>query len=720
MGTKSEWLAHIAEDGRKQTVLDHLDNVAALCAEFASAFGAEEAGRLVGEAHDIGKYSKAFQKRLSGGARVDHATAGAYECQKLKNIPAAFCISGHHGGLPDKGGKADQDKPTLVARLRKAQEGRLEDYSAWRQEVILPESVLPQWIGRDLPAMDFFIRMLYSCLVDADYLDTEEFMTGEKVRRNIGGSIEELNRRLDTYIAEWFPPKGELNICRCQILQQCMKNGISEQPGLFTLTVPTGGGKTVSSMAFALRHARQYGLKRIIYVIPYTSIIEQTADTFRKIFGKQHILEHHSGVLFDTAAEGEIGRENLRLMRATENWDMPVIVTTAVQFFESIYANQSSKCRKIHNLAESVIVFDEAQMMPLPYLRPCISAISQLIAHYHVSAVLCTATQPALEPIFAKYLPDYSARELCAQTLYQNPIFQRTVFHQEAVVPWDEIAKRMNEQEQVLCIVNSKKNAQMVYEQLAGEGCYHLSTLMYPAHRRRILSEIHGRLRSDHPKPCRVVATSLIEAGVDVDFPQVYREMAGLDSILQAAGRCNRERKRELGDSIVTIFQPENRAPVLFSAAIGASKEVMNLFDDIACQEAITAYFREWRSLMGNAAQDRKDIMKLIQSGTFAFQTIADEFHLIENDTYTIYIPLEKGAELVEQLRMGEYTQELFRALGQYSVSVFSQHLEALERAGDIESVEGLRKTYILTNTMDYSEETGLTLEPEYGKAFFI
>ena len=397
------YLAHISQDGRRQTVLEHLDGTAELCAGFAAAFRAEDQGRLTGLAHDLGKYSAAFQRRLNGGAKVDHATAGAAECGKLNQLSAAFAVAGHHGGLPDGGGQGDHyEDNTLCGRMKKAALGKLEPYEAWRQEIQLPvihRKEFPNFLEEI-----FFTRMLYSCLVDADFLDTETFMAGKVQERGGGDPIEVLGDKLQAHVSGWFPPKTELNRERCAMLERCMEQGERQPPGLYTLTIPTGGGKTTASLAFALCHARTHGLRRLIYVIPYTSIIEQNAQVFRDILGEKNVLEHHSGVLYDI--DDEARPENARLARATENWDMPVVVTTAVQFFESLFANRSSQCRKLHNLAQSVIIFDEAQMLPVPYLRPCVYAISQLVKDYGASAVLCTATQPALDGIFREFLPD--------------------------------------------------------------------------------------------------------------------------------------------------------------------------------------------------------------------------------------------------------------------------------------------------------------------------
>lgn len=327
-----EYLSHVAEDGRQQTVLEHLKGTAKLCANFAAVFQAEEMGKLVGMAHDIGKYSAEFQNRLlHQEKRVDHATAGALECMRVRNPLAAFVVVGHHGGIPDKGSEEDFGK-TYTGRLNHPE--KLPAYAAWKREVTLPKAACPAYYMKDVLTSVFFMRMLYSCLVDADYLDTAGFMLGEPYLDAHYADMETLYHRLEAYIAGWFPPQNPLNEKRCGILSACMEKGQTCTENLLTLTVPTGGGKTVASLAFALCRALRPDSpkRRIIYVIPYTSIIEQTADTFRKIFGDENVLEHHSGVVYTDSEDEELNQANIRKMRATENWDAPVIVTTAVQF----------------------------------------------------------------------------------------------------------------------------------------------------------------------------------------------------------------------------------------------------------------------------------------------------------------------------------------------------------------------------------------------------
>ena len=711
-------LAHISDDGlREQTVAEHLLGTAELAAGFGAAFGAEEEARMAGLLHDIGKCSDAFQARLRGGPRCDHSTPGPQEARRLGSVTIAFAVAGHHGGLPDGGARgAPADSSTMMGRLGR----KVEAYSRVSKQITLPGKL------SSVQSMDalgetatfrtaFYTRMLFSCLVDADWLDTEAFMEGE-VERGMNRPIPELLDHFDAFLRqkEWDRPVRELDILRRDILWQCRSLGTLE-PGLFTLTVPTGGGKTGASMAFALEHAKAHGLKRIVYVIPYTSIIEQNAAVFRDMLGEDCVLEHHSGADPDVPEDADPALA--RRKRAAENWDATVVVTTAVQFFESLFAAKPSKCRKLHNLAGSVIIFDEAQMLPVPYLKPCVAAMAELAARYGCSVILCTATQPSLGPLLYQYAPGLPLRELCPNWNELLPKFRRVTFHQEGGLSDAALAGRLNGEKQVLCIVNSRKQAQAVYALMEQEGCYHLSTLMTPVHRREKLDEIRMRLLAE--LPCRVISTSLIEAGVDVDFPTVYRAEAGLDSILQAAGRCNREGKRPLADSTVHIFTPEGGSPPLFQLNIKAANTALRQAapDDPA---AIRQYFDALYEWMGQGL-DQKNIMNQWERGCEGvqcpFQRIAEQFHLIEQPTITVYIPTEKSIPLLEKLQQGLYSRHLFRQLGQYSVSVYPGHVKALDRGGHLERVD--ESTMILRSIDLYSEEIGLTLEPEEGQAIF-
>ena len=719
-----QYYAHVREssDGNKefQTVAQHLIGTAKLCRKFAAAFGAEVDGHLAGLTHDIGKCTEEFQNRLlNDGPVVDHATAGAMACAMQGNRYVAACVAGHHGGLQDFGNMrtARRDDGTFYGRLLKGrEEGCLEHCG--ESGVALPMAAISAAQGLNTLQASFWTRMLYSCLVDADFLDTERFMNGERDR---GGcdDMAALLARLRAYIEPWQTPTTELNRLRCEILNTCMEAG-RKPKGVYTLTVPTGGGKTVASLAFALRHAVEHGMQRVIYVIPYTSIIDQNAQVFRDILGSGNVLEHHFGVQFDLS-DGAAA-EDVRKALATENWDMPVVVTTAVQFFESLYAARSSRCRKLHNLANSVIIFDEAQMLPLPHLRPCVAAMASLAEQFHSTVVLCTATQPSLDDLLRTYAPSCPVTELCPQTALLYDRFCRVTFRQAGTLTDEALAEQLSEQRQVLCIVNSRKAAQSIYTLLPPEGSYHLSTLMIPAQRQTLLGEIRERLRQG--KLCRVVSTSLIEAGVDVDFPAVYRELAGLDSVMQAAGRCNREGKRSAEDSIVTIFERTELPPLLFRAAIGAAREALGEGRDPAAPETMARYFRSLRSLTGDAL-DKQGVIKAFTQGIegceFPFRTVAEKFRLIDQNTYTIYIPYGEGTALLQRLQDGECSRELYRKLGRYAVSVYDKHFQALYHTGALLTVPALdSNSAILTDMGLYNELMGLSLEADSGKAEFI
>ena len=543
-------------------------------------------------------------------------------------------------------------------------------------------------------------------------------MSDGRAARGTGEPLPRLLEKLEQYIAEkgWLAPKGALNLRRCEILRACMDGGDGGK-GLYTLTVPTGGGKTVASVAFALRHAVRHGMNRVIYVIPYTSIIEQTAEVFREIFGKENVVEHHSNASVEIGEGGSAAQ--YRLAGATENWDAPIIVTTSVQFFESLYANRPSKCRKLHSVANSVIIFDEAQMLPTEHLRPCVAGIAKLLTLFGSTAVLCTATQPVLNDLVQRYAPGIAARELCPNVPALFAQLRRVVFERAGALDADALAQRLSALPQVLCIVNSRKAAQDVFRKLPDGGSYHLSTLMYPAHRRAVLAEIRRRLRDG--LPCRVVSTSLIEAGVDVDFPAVYRETAGLDSVLQAAGRCNREGKRKPEDSVVTIFEGVSVTPQMLRVNIGATGEALRDGADPAAPETVERYFRAYRSL----AEDRLDkagVVSAFEKGVsgcpLPFRTVAERFHLMDDSTKTVYIPLGEGEALVRRLRDGERTRELFRKLGQYGVNVYEAHFRTLSESGALEILED--DSAILTDLGRYVLNMGLTLCDDMGMGFFI
>lgn len=538
-------------------------------------------------------------------------------------------------------------------------------------------------------------------------------MNGDAGRGNYE-PLSALCDKLTAYISKWNNPTREIDILRQKILNSCIEKA-SAPRGIFSLTVPTGGGKTVASMAFALNHAAANSMKRIIYVIPYTSIIEQNAKVFRDILGQENVVEHHSSVSYELSENAD--ELEYRSALATENWDAPVIVTTAVQFFESLYANRSSKCRKLHNIANSVIIFDEAQMIPSNNLRPCVAAIAELVRAYNATAVLCTATQPAIDEMLLEYSKKESVVELCPDVDGMFEKFRRTSFEKEGRLTTDELVSRLESQQQVLCIVNTRKFAQEVYEALPSEGRFHLSTLMCPVHRKQKLDEIRERLKSG--KTCRVVSTSLIEAGVDVDFPRVFREMAGLDSILQAAGRCNREGKRSAESSIVTVFESENKVNKLIAVNRDAAEETVRDWTQPNTTSTIERYFKAYRDFLRN--DDKSGVIAASEKGIsgcgLPFEWIAKEFKLIDQNTFTVYISVGEGKELISRLREGERSRELYRKAGMYSVSIYENHFNALINAGAAEPFGD--DAAILTDLSLYSDEKGLATDVRDGSALF-
>lgn len=709
-----EYLAHIDEKTGKQKLIGHLTNVAELSGKFADAFGCYDWGYCCGMLHDIGKYSVEFQQRLAGSdIRVDHSTAGAKLCYEKGGMYGflSYCIAGHHAGLPDTGEDSDTaSSSTFKWRLKK----QVKDYQAYKKEVNVPPLTAPPFNPGESKNVDFtlstFIRMLYSCLVDADFLDTEQFMNHGNSDRDEGDSIETLLGRLEKHVSSWLTNTDidTVNGRRTEILKNCLDMGSLER-GLFRLTVPTGGGKTVASLAFALRHAVKNKMERIIYVIPYTSIIEQNAKVFSEILGKNNVLENHYNVDYESD-------EELKPMQlATENWDKPVIVTTNVQFFESLFANKSSKCRKLHNIANSVIIFDEAQMLPNDYLKPCISMMEELLKRYRSSIVLCTATQPALMQFFQSNI---EATELCPRLEEQFRFFRRVSFQNLSTISEDELIARLEEESQALCIVNTKKKAQGIYKRLERDGVYHLSTCMYPSHRKRVLEEIRERLKDD--ERCIVISTSLVEAGVDLDFQSVFRQMAGVDSIIQAAGRCNREGKRKTAESKTYIFRFDEREKVPGQKQqIAVTKDLLDDEADISSLESVSKYFRMLYHFRGESL-DKKDIMGEFRKGRYPFAKVSKEFKLIEENTKTIFINKEEASnEILTQLRYEGFTKRLMRQAGQYCINVYENEFQKLYAAGMLQEIsEDMKEDFFLLRTDgQYTEEMGLGMDVEYGQA---
>lgn len=713
-------LAHISEDEtRSQTLTDHLRGTAALAGQFASAFSAGAEGEFVGLLHDLGKDSPGFQHRLHGGPPVDHSTAGAQAALQQNDPCAAFAIAGHHSGIPDGGHRQDApDEPTLSGRIKR------QVPVAGGLPPITARPALPAWVAesKDNLTAAFFTRMLFSCLVDADFLDTETFMNGSPAPRGTGQSIPELRKKMKVKADRYLTGAASSPVCaqRNQVLQACLEQGRTGPRGIYTLTVPTGGGKTFASLAFALEHAAAHGLNRVIYVIPYTSIIDQTAQTFTDLLGEENVLAHFSTADYKMVEKDDLTPSQYRSLLASENWDAPVIVTTAVQFFESLYANRSSRCRKLHNLANSVLIFDEAQTLPCDYLRPCVSAIAQLVQHYGVTAVLCTATQPDLGGLFREFAPEQPLRELSPDPDLLYQVLRRVTLGDLGTVSYEALVGQLKGHEQVLCVVNRRKTAQTLFAALPQDGSYCLTTLLCAADRRRQLAEIRARL--ENGLPCRVVSTSLIEAGVDVDFPSAYREQAGLDSLLQTAGRCNRNGKRLAAESPVWLFRLEDcPAPRMIRANVDALAYVQQHFARLDTPEAILAYFRQLYA--NKASLDRHGILPAFEKGNspgqfFPFARAAEQFRLIESPTRTVYLPIGEGKALCEQLRRQGPNRVLLRQLGLYSVDCYEGQLKALLAAGALEELPG--GELLLANPGFYSAEIGLTVEIETGNGLFF
>ncbi|MCD7982369.1 MAG: CRISPR-associated helicase Cas3' [Clostridiales bacterium] len=719
-----KYIAHFSENKERiQSIKEHADGVALLAEQFADAFGYGEWGFCAGILHDIGKYSTAFQRRIQGeNIRVDHSTAGAQVCWEKGGLylGLSYCIAGHHAGLPDTGEKSDSsESATMYGRQKR----KVEDFRAYMKEMEIPVLTKMPFLSmvkeKNTFVLGLFIRMIFSCLVDADFLDTENFMNGESVR-DPGESMEVLCGKLHSVTENWIHNDNleTINGRRSHILRSCLEKSKNTR-GIFRLTVPTGGGKTIASLAFALEHAREHHMDRIIYVIPYTSIIEQNAGVFRDILGERNVLENHCNVEYDG------GEEFHPMQLAAENWDKPVVVTTNVQFFESFFSNKSSKCRKLHNVANSVVVFDEVQMLPNDYLKPCVEIMEELVRYYRSSVVLCTATQPALKTIFSN---DILATELCPSPEEQFLFFKRVSLKNKGMLTLEELTGMLTAEKQVLCILNTKKMAARVFREVrekikdmpTGKNVYHLSTSLYPKHRKRVLEQVRKHLLEK--EPCIVIATSLIEAGVDLDFQTVYRQLAGVDSMIQAAGRCNREGNRKPDESFTYIFQLEDSGRVPGQEQqIAVAKQVIRDQEDISSLEAIQEYFELLYHYRGDSL-DRKNILGQFHKNRFPFAKVNDEFRMMEEGTRAVFIPREDSAgKLLDELNWSGITKSWIRKAGQYCVNIYERDFNILYRAGVLSVLsDKVKSDIMLLNNMDYYlDDTGLVLETEKGMALF-
>lgn len=709
-------------DESRQILSEHLENVAQLAGDFAESFKAREWGKAAGLLHDRGKASREFQERLRGsGKSVDHSTAGAQFAEsrwKGAGRLIAACVAGHHGGLKDGASGAGS---SLAARLKKAIAKIIDE----DELPAVPE--IGQFPMRPAPGatkktlafrISFFTRMLFSCLTDADFLDTESFMNRERSSARRGyPELSQMQNRFSERIEAIRnkPDPQPIDFQRNLILDTCLSK--ADQPtGMFSLTVPTGGGKTLSSLAFSLKHALIHGLKRVIYVIPFTSIIEQNADVFREFVGRDSVLEHHSA--FDSAKFPRKDPENNEILQrfelASENWDAPLIVTTSVQFFESLFSSRTSQCRKLHSIARSVVILDEAQMLPVDFLQPCLEVLRELSLNYGTSIVLCTATQPALNRTDEFPGGLEGVREIAPDPVRLYNSFRRVNITDAGFLTQEQLVHQVEALSQVLCIVNTRREAREVFEGLRpAEGAYHLSALMCPEHRSIQIAEVKERLRLG--LPCRVVSTMLIEAGVDIDFPIVYREIAGIDSIAQAAGRCNREGRLIFGELILFRFESGMASDHSRIPSEAAAETMRKFPDDPLCLDAVEDFFRNlyWRA---GERLDSEHILDDLQEGLkdcfFPFETVAGKFRIIKEEGDTVLIPFDdKARKAIESLRFVEFPGKILRDLQRYTVQVRPGELAALEAQGMIERMQGIYPALTQYGCMEsYKMETGLLI----------
>lgn len=700
---ESKFYAHSRGKNRSewQTLDEHLQAVAEKARSFASVFNSGDWAWNAGWLHDLGKATNAFQSYLArcnelddseygaDGSTSNHASAGAAfteDRMRLSGRILAYLLSGHHAGLPDW----DTNETGNAALVIRLEEGRknlatIQNFAAQVQAQLRPLFKPPPFVKPE--NCHFWMRLLFSCLVDADRLDTEEFSDrGKTTLRSTFPTVEDLAPKLFHALEalEQKAKASEVNRIRAEIRRAC-EMAAEKLPGLFSLTVPTGGGKTLSAMAFAMRHALKYGKRRIIYVIPYTSIIEQTAKTLADIFGRENVVEHHSNL----SPEKETPRSSL----AAENWDAPIVVTTNVQFFESLYSSKPGRCRKLHNIVNSVVILDEAQLLPPELLTPCVDVINQLVRIFGVTMVLATATQPALPKLEKpqEIIPD-------GANLYER--LKRTEIRLPANMTdrteWTDIAARLKQHEQVLCVVNTRRDCYELFK-LMPAGTIHLSALMCGEHRSETIADIKRRLAAN--ERCRVISTQLVEAGVDMDFPVVYRALASLDSIAQAAGRCNREgRLNSVGGlgQVHVFIPPKSAPPGLLRKGEDTMREMSHIpgfdpqkpefftrFFDLFYQRLndTGSQFRDW--LVRDVQAPRvEDCMKI------QFRTAGANFRLIDDQAQRpVFVRFGENAEWLAQLGKIGPTREILRALQRYVVNLSKYDFGRAQTDGLLENV---------------------------------
>ncbi|WP_296158932.1 CRISPR-associated helicase Cas3' [uncultured Porphyromonas sp.] len=721
-------LAHIREEEKgcfvEQSIEEHCLNVARLARELIyedeDSCGLKDLAYNAGLLHDFGKYRPDFQRYIlaASGAnqsgkvppKAPHAIVGAIEARRLFDDPMiaetlAYCISGHHRGL--------YDHNEMERRLRHGEHKRWCD--ACEKLTSAENLETADFDDVDEPDdLQMAIRMLFSALVDADRLDTERFMTpdlsAERLRiKGNYASLSTLRERLRAKTESFrSAPDTPVNRARAYFLESCRTHGAESDPGIYTLSLPTGAGKTISSMAWALEMAIRNHHDRIIYVIPYTSIITQTAMVFREIFGEENILEHHSEVVVEQQGEGDSSDEQMsRLKFLTENWDAPIILTTNVQFFESLFASKPAKCRKVHSIANSVIVMDEVQALPEGFLSPILSAISTLSGAFHCSILCCSATQPVYDEALSSpddggdyYIPLDTKGDLVPREAKYFTPFDRVDYHLEPqTVTSQELAERLAAEHSVLCVVNSRKDAGQVYRALRdlpkvkADEVIHLSRSMCTAHLRRAIETIKERMREG--EPTKVISTQLIEAGVDLDFPCVWRAHSGLGSIIQAGGRCNREGKMEQRGQVF-VFSLTDGSKSFGNIARGCNATKMllhklsNKIADPTDPEVIAKYYRlyfrdipdfDTEGIGKDLTDDPEDIN---------FESAAEHFKLIDDKgTFPVIVPyMEEGKALVRKIRNHEIlSREDYHRMQEYSVSLRQGDYTTLLGHGNIEQI---------------------------------
>jgi len=701
--------AHRAPDRPPHDLVEHLRRTALLARTFGNAFEAGDLAYLAGLWHDLGKFTGAFQDYLREADRrqgPEHSHAGALLATKVLKDPlaailVAWTVAGHHTGLPAQS--------HLQNRLDQAtdpgsQSGRLAREALERVQRSVPDlrpaqdPSLPSWL-RSLTgdagkrSQEFLTRMLFSALVDADSLDTEEYLHPEhRGVRESAPSLEAVAGHFFTDQEARFHgvPDTPVNRMRREVYRACLERAEGPQ-GVYRLTVPTGGGKTRSAMAFALRHAQKHGLRRVVVAIPYTSIIEQTAQVYREAFGHPHaVLEHHSAVAYSPENEAQ-DPQSLWARLAEENWDAPVIVTTFVRLFESLFSHRRSDCRRLHNLARSVIILDEVQTLPVGLLEPALDALRELVEHYGVTVVLCSATLPAFQEVQVPLPTPYEIVE-DPERYFRDPALRR-VRYEVALEPrwtWERVAEEALRHRQCMVVVNTLRDSLDLWEALgAPKDAFYLSTFLCPAHRRQVLGEVRRRLKAD--EPCYLICTPVVEAGVDIDFPTVLRALGPLDRIVQAGGRCNREGRLGPEGGRVLVFEPaEPRFPDgPYHTGAQLARQVLTTSSPEALYspETYRAYFRD---LFRHTSLDAKHIQRL--RAQLDFPKVACKFRLIEDDTAPVVVHYpperERVASLVQELVQGPRPpRQVLRELQPYMAEVRLSRLPGLEQAGLVRQV---------------------------------